>query len=250
MAYLGSAQDDGLRLKEFQDYHFTYPDIGTTLAALPGAARGLRLAVSPAWSRSIGWPRPLADALAHLLDVPQRYRRRCPARRSAAAGSGDRARGRAAEAGDRAHPRPAITFCLGLNWLRHSKLLPDVTGVIARGACSVPWEPELRRLRSDGARPEQIAACLRRAAEQIVAAVRDTPPDSNLARQVALLLPPPPAALRRASLSPPRLWCSGPRKPSKSPVSIWKTGLLFAQLHVLPIFTHPIIIRTYIRSCH
>jgi hypothetical protein len=58
-----------------------------------------------------------------------------------------------------------------------------VTGVIARGACSVPWEPELRRLRSDGARPEQLSACLGRAAEQIVAAVRDTPPDPNLARQ-------------------------------------------------------------------
>jgi hypothetical protein len=34
-------------------------------------------------------------------------------------------------------PGAAMTFCLGLNWLRHSKVLPDVTGIVARGACSV-----------------------------------------------------------------------------------------------------------------
>ncbi len=59
-----------------------------------------------------------------------------------------------------------------------------MTGIIARGACSVPWESELRRLRSDGARPEKLNACLGRAAEEIVAAVRETPPDANLKRQV------------------------------------------------------------------
>jgi hypothetical protein len=59
-----------------------------------------------------------------------------------------------------------------------------VTGIISRGASSVPWESELRRLRSYGAAPERIAECQRRAAEQIVAATRDTPPDTNLARQI------------------------------------------------------------------
>ena len=127
---------------------------------------------------------PLADALAHLLGVPQRHTDQLQ--------SEDLpllvlAIGREAEllklAIERA-PGNAMTFCLGLNWLRHSKALPDVTGVVARGACSVPWESELRRLRSDGAPPEQIAACQRRAAEQIVAAIRDTPPDPNLARQI------------------------------------------------------------------
>jgi hypothetical protein len=129
--------------------------------------------------------RPLSDALAYLLGVPQRH-------------AGELqpedlpllllAVGREAEllklAIERA-PGAAMTFCLGLNWLRHSKVLPDITGIVARGACSVPWESELRRLRSDGARPEQIAECQRRAAEQIVAATRDTPLDGNLARQVS-----------------------------------------------------------------
>jgi hypothetical protein len=127
---------------------------------------------------------PLADALAHLMAIPQRF--------TGDVQAGDlpllvMAVGREAELLDLAVervPGKAVTFCLGLNWLRHNKLLPDLIGTIARGACSVPWEPELRRLRSDGAPPEQLASCLSRAAEQIVAAVQDTPPDDNLAHQV------------------------------------------------------------------
>lgn len=183
VVYLGSAQDDGLRLREFQDYHFTYPDIGTTLQ------RFIALTDGCAWHSTcvVALDRlalPLAEALAQLLGVPQRYTDHVR--------PGDLpllvlAVGREAEllklAVERV-PGSAATFCLGLNWLRHSKLLPDMTGVIARGACSVPWEPELRRLRSDGAPPQQIEACLSHATTQILAAARDTPPDSNLARQV------------------------------------------------------------------
>ncbi|SRR6266545_4428045 len=183
VVYLGSAQDDGLRLEEFQDYHFTYPDIGTTLRRFVAVQHGLGwfFTCVVALDRQAG---PLADALAHLLDIPQRC-------------SDDiqpddlpllvLAVGREAEllklAIERV-PGEAMTFCLGLNWMRHSTLLPDVTGIVARGACSVPWEPELRRLRCDGAPPEQIAACQRNAAAQIVAATHDVPPDPNLARQV------------------------------------------------------------------
>jgi hypothetical protein len=182
VVYLGSAQDDGVRLEEFQDYHFTYPDIGTTLQRFMAIHAGLGWNVTcvVALDRQAG---PLAQALAQLLDVPQR--------RSDDIRPDDlpllaQAVGREAEllklAIERV-PGEALTFCLGLNWLRHNKTLPDITGIVARGACSVPWEPELRRLRSDGAPPEQIAACQRRAAEQIVAATHDTP-DTNLARQV------------------------------------------------------------------
>jgi tetratricopeptide (TPR) repeat protein len=183
VAYLGSAQDDGLRLEEMQDYHFTYPDIGTTLhrfLALREAC-GWRFTSVVALDRLA---RPLADALAHVLGVPQSYTHEVQ--------PSDLpllvlAVGREAELLELAVeriPGKAVTLCLGLNWLRHSTLLPDVTGIIARGACSVPWETELRRLRSDGARAEQLAACLGRAAEQIVAAVHETSPDANLRRQV------------------------------------------------------------------
>jgi tetratricopeptide (TPR) repeat protein len=183
VAYLGSAQDDGLRLEEIQDYHFTYPDIGTTVQ------RFLALREGCGWCFTcvvaLDRPtRPLADALAHLLGVPQRY---TDDLRTDDLPLLALAVGREAELLELAVeriPGKAITYCLGLNWLRHSKLLPDVTGIVARGACSVPWESELRRLRSDGARPEKLNACLERAAEEIVAAVRETPPDANLTRQV------------------------------------------------------------------
>ena len=42
VVYLGSAQDDGLRLREVEDYHFTYPDIGTTLQRLLALQQGHR----------------------------------------------------------------------------------------------------------------------------------------------------------------------------------------------------------------
>jgi hypothetical protein len=82
-------------------------------------------------------------------------------------------------------PGGQVTFCLGLNWLRRASLLPDIVGIVAREACSVPWEPELRRLRSDGAAPERIATCLADAAARITAAARDTTPDPNIAQQIA-----------------------------------------------------------------
>jgi tetratricopeptide (TPR) repeat protein len=183
VVYLGSTQDDGLHLEELHDYHFTYPDIGTTLQRFIALSEGAgwRFSCVVALDRLAY---PLADALAHLLGIPQRYTHDVQ--------PDDLpllvlAIGREAELLDLAIeriPGEAVTFCLGLNWLRHSKLLPDVTGVIARGACSVPWEPELRRLRSDGARPEQLTACLGRAAEQIVVAAHETPSDDNLTRQV------------------------------------------------------------------
>jgi tetratricopeptide (TPR) repeat protein len=183
VVYLGSSQDDGMRLEEFQDYHFTYPDIGATLRRFIALQEGLGwyFTCVVALDRQAA---PLAEALANLLDVPQR--------RSDDILPDDLPLlvlgiGREAEllklAIERV-PGEAVTFCLGLNWLRHGKLLPDVTGVVARGACSVPWESELRRLRCDGAPPAQVDACQHHAAEQIVAATRDTTPDLNSARQV------------------------------------------------------------------
>ena len=45
-------------------------------------------------------------------------------------------------------------------------------------------EPELRRLRCKGAPAVQIDECQRRAAEQIVAAVREAAADGNIERQI------------------------------------------------------------------
>jgi hypothetical protein len=81
-------------------------------------------------------------------------------------------------------PCSMVTFCLGLNWLRHSRTLPEIIGIAARGGCSVPWEAEMRRLRADGAQVSQVDTCIEQAATQILQAVQQTPGDKNLPRQV------------------------------------------------------------------
>jgi hypothetical protein len=181
--YIGSAQDDGLKVTEMQDYHFTYPDIGITLQrlmALHTASGWHFTAIAAVDKLAI----PVAMALAELMDVPLRPIEELT--------NDDRALlvlsvVREVEllllANERASC-PSVSFCLGLNWLRHSKLLPDLIGIAARGACSVPWEAELRRLRADGAPAEQVRDCITTATERILQAFRDTPPDHNLPRQV------------------------------------------------------------------
>jgi Flp pilus assembly protein TadD len=181
--YLGSAADDGLQLSESHDYHFTYSDIATTLQRL------IALSASASWRFTAivaadTLARPLAAALAELLAMPLHTAEQLE--------ENDRillvfAVAREAELlllTIEQLPCQATAFCLGLNWLRHSKLMPDLVGIAARGACSVPWEGELRRLRADGAPPEQVAGCIAQAAAAITAAVRETPIDPNLPRQV------------------------------------------------------------------
>jgi tetratricopeptide (TPR) repeat protein len=183
VVYLGSAQDDGLDMREVKDFHFTYPDIGTTLQRL------IALIKSSRWSFSAivccdTLTRPLADALTHLMEIPQRSVEQL--------GPNDRALLLIAVASEAELLLltierllcPATTFCLGLNWLRHSKVLPDLIGITAHGACSVPWEAELRRLRADGASAAPIDACISLAAQQTIQAVHETPIDGNLPRQI------------------------------------------------------------------
>jgi tetratricopeptide (TPR) repeat protein len=183
VVYLGSAQDDGLQVREVQDFHFTYPDIGTTLQRL------IALIKSTQWSFSAivcgdTLTRPLADALEYLLEIPQRSVDQL--------GADDRALLLIAVAREaelllltlERMPCPATAFCLALNWLRHNKVLPDLIGITAQSACSVPWESELRRLRADGAPADRIQTCVTSAAEQIIRAVHETPIDLNLPRQI------------------------------------------------------------------
>jgi Flp pilus assembly protein TadD len=183
-ACIGSAQDDGIHFTEWQDYYFTYPDIATTIRRLAAIATACdwRLSCVAALDRTA---LPLAQALAAVLAAPLRSAEQLrPGERALTI----LAVGREAELlslGVERTQGAAVTFCLGLNWLRHSDQIPDITGVVARGACSVPWEPELRRLRAEGAAPQRIMTCLERAAAQIAAALAETPADHNLGQQVA-----------------------------------------------------------------
>lgn len=183
VVYIGSAQDNGLKVAEMEDYHFTYPDIGTTLQRLLALQQGSHWQFTALVALD-KLSQPLALALGETLQLPLHD--------ISELGADDTALlimsvVREVElmllAMERA-PCSTISFCLGLNWLRHSKILPDIIGIAARGSCSVPWEAELRRLRADGAPICQIEACIGQAAAQVFQAIHDTPRDQNLPRQV------------------------------------------------------------------
>ncbi len=183
VVYLGSSQDDGLSLCETDDYHFTYPDIGTTLQRLVA----IRQASHWQFTALVAVDRlsePLTRALGHLLELPVCSLDDLESEDTALVVM---AVAREAElmlvVAEHA-PCTTVTFCLGLNWLRHNKILPDIIGIAARRACSVPWEAELRRLRADAAPTEQVDACVEQAYNAILQAARETPPDKNLPRQV------------------------------------------------------------------
>ncbi len=181
--YIGSAGDNGIQVARVEDYHFTYPDIGTTLQRL------LALQQAHHWDFTSvvsvdKLAQPIAVALSHLLQVPVREFSHLQADETALLVLSV---AREAEllmlAVERA-PCNTITFCLGVNWLRHSQILPDIIGIAAQDACSVPWEAEVRRLRADGVPSHQIDTCLSHAATQVLQAFQDTPRDRNLPRQV------------------------------------------------------------------
>ena len=184
VAQLGSAQDNGLNLQSVAEYHFTYPDIATTLRRLAA------LAAPNTWDCTsvVALDRlaqPVASALAQMLHLPLRESSALPLE---ARPLQVIAIGREPELLDVAAEQTqgrGVSFCLGLNWLRRSQTVPDVSGVVVEGACSVPWEPELRRLRALGASAEHIDRCLRHAADQIIAASADLAADPSLAAQVA-----------------------------------------------------------------
>lgn len=183
VVYLGSAQDDGLKVAEVDDYHFTYPDIGTTLQRFIALYHGYR------WNFTalVGVDKlaqPLATALSELLGIPQRPIAELSPQDNALLVTAIARESELLQLTIERAPCATLSFCLGLNWLRHSKLLPEVIGIAARSACSVPWEPELRRLRADGAPSAQIKACIDHATVQILQAVQETPLDTNLPRQV------------------------------------------------------------------
>lgn len=180
---LGSAQDNGLDIPDMQDYHFTYPDIGITLQ------RFLALQQANNWhfSAIVSVDRlsyPLAQTLATLLHIPVRQVHELQTNDTALVVIGI---AREVEllllTLERACCK-TTTLCLGLSWTRHSTFFPDIVGVVAHGTCSVPWEPELRRLCADGAEHCHVDSCAQGASDQIVAAVQETPLDMNLASQV------------------------------------------------------------------
>lgn len=181
--YIGSAQDNGLTLAEATDYHFTYPDIGVTVQRLLALWRGTEWQFTAVVAVDVV-ARPLAAALGDLLNVPLRTMAALQPDDSALLVLAVAREVELLDVTAERTPCPSVTFCLGLNWLRHSRALPNIVGIAARGACSVPWEAEVRRMRADGAPPTQVHACIEQATRRIVEAVQAVPHERNLSRQV------------------------------------------------------------------
>lgn len=183
VVYLGSAQDNGLNVTEVEDYYFTYPDIGITLQRLLALYHGYHWGFT-AIVAADKLAQPLAMALSDLLQVPLRPIDDLEEEDQALLVMSVAREVELLLIAIERIPCPTVSFCLGLNWLRHSQSLPDIIGIAARGMCNVPWEAELRRLRADGAPGSQIDACIAQAAQQVNQAVAETPRDRNLPRQV------------------------------------------------------------------
>ncbi|MCU0492155.1 MAG: tetratricopeptide repeat protein [Chloroflexaceae bacterium] len=183
VVYLGSAQDDGLYAGALQDYHFTYHDVGITVRRLLALIQGYR------WQFSVvvavdRMAEPLALALGQLLELPVRPPAALTADDSALLVLAVAHEAELLQLTIERAPCLNVAFCLGLNWLRHSRLYPDVIGVAAQCSSSVPWEAELRRLWSEAAGSAPIGSCIARACQQILSAISETPPESNLPSQV------------------------------------------------------------------
>jgi tetratricopeptide (TPR) repeat protein len=178
VVYLGSAGDDGLVMRELPAHHFSYADIALTvqrLTAFLSSSRATVAAVQALDQVSL----PLARAISRALAVPlldtQSEAATQPVLQVLAIGRAPELLSLARERAD----GPVISFCLAVNWLKHSRQLPDVSGVIVHEACSVPWEAELR-----GA----VGAALEEAVEIATARLLDTLrgqiPEANLSRQM------------------------------------------------------------------
>ncbi|NJN65812.1 MAG: tetratricopeptide repeat protein [Chloroflexaceae bacterium] len=183
VVYLGSSQDDGVIVSESPHYHFTYPDIGTTLQRLVALAQALRwpfTAVVPIDKLA----QPLANAIGRVLGSAVCQTSDLTAEDTALLVMSVAREVELLLLTIEHVPCHAVTFCLGLNWQRRCALLPDVIGMIAHETCSVPWESGIGRLRADGSAPASIDQALQQATAQILQAFAETPPDANRAQQI------------------------------------------------------------------
>lgn len=182
IVYLGSAQDNGLDLVQASSYHFTYADIAKTLQRL------IALYTAGTWHVSAivsvdQLSYPVARAIATLLHLPL-----CDLTEA----DGDAAllimaivhHGEMVQLAMERATCPLISFGLGCMWDSTQHALPDILGIVATEACSVPWEATFHRLRADGAPIAEREACLADATTQILTTMQHLPLDPNIAHQV------------------------------------------------------------------
>ncbi len=176
---LGSAMDDGLNIHPLVRYQLREEDVARTVQ------RFLALARSSGWyfggvATPDPYSKPLALAVAQLLDVPLLNLYHLPTITEpvliviAVGHSADLL----AVARERL-PVPSPGFCLALNWMRHSKMLPEIIGIIVEGTSTNPWESALQELT-----PTEQVVRSQQIAERLVQHVKTLPAEDNLPRQI------------------------------------------------------------------
>lgn len=176
---LGSATDDGIIIAPLADYHLSEDDVARTLYRFIALARSSNWRLGGVTAPDVT-SKPLAAALAALLDIPLLNLHRLP--ETTAPILIAIAVGHSADLFTLTRerlPAPGPGFCLALNWTRQSKLLPEIIGVVVEGKCTMPWEAELSRVP-----PSEQAAQIHQIAGRLVHHVQSLPGEDNLPRQI------------------------------------------------------------------
>lgn len=183
MLYLGSSGDDGLHVAEFASFHFTYADIATTVrrfVAIQEEAQWPFTAVVAADVAS----QPLARAMGEVLHLPYRSPEAITSCDHSLVVLGVGREPHLMTFMSEVLPGQTTSWCLGVNWIRHSKEYPHIAGLIVQWECSVPWESALAKLRADGADKAAIQALIERSYQTLLQALRQAPPEPTITQQV------------------------------------------------------------------
>lgn len=168
--YLGNTCEKGLPRPIESHYHFTYPDIARTLHCLQTLHR------QQPWSWKVivsldKTSQPLANAIAQLFDLPLRSLNDLRPDDSALIVATSSHNGDIFRLATERIPCAFTSFCLSFQEQASRQVIPDIIGVISQHHATLPWEAELRKLRSTAAPVEHIQACLSQVCNAIIQAL-------------------------------------------------------------------------------
>lgn len=180
---LGSAQDDGLNIPEYEQYHFTEQDIATTLSRFVSLVRALHLPLTAvaAIDRS---SLPLARVLSSLLELAVREPVQLSADDYVLLVGGVVREAEFLDVAAEQLSCDILWFCLAITWQNHPTVAPpDVLGVIARNA-SLPWSEDIGLLLRQGAPRATVEHLIADVAARLSKAFAELPEEPLRQRQV------------------------------------------------------------------
>jgi tetratricopeptide (TPR) repeat protein len=169
--YLGATCEDGLPRPIESHYHFTYPDIARSVHCFQTLYRQ----GDWSWNAIVSLDKtsqPLANAIAQSCELPLRSLSELQPTDSALIVATSSQNCDIFRLATERIPCACTSFCLSIQELPNQQLVPDIIGIISKHHPSLPWEAELRKLRSTAAPVEWISACLSHASESIVQAFK------------------------------------------------------------------------------